>query len=360
MKKITNTLRNNLTLNLARIKTASLMIIALLDCRSVQLSKIARHFAGKAKIDSSFRRLQRFLAELSLPQADIARLNLEIIQLDKPFTLIFDRTNWKFGSQHINILFLCVAFNGLAIPLFFKFLRGKKQGNSSYIDRIELMERFLETFGRAKIKVILGDREFSGKRWILWLRRKKLPFVMRLSEKLTHISADGENFSLASKAFLGLKTGLSKSLGYCFIGKTDSFKACVSAKRTIKNNLVVLAHSDDIKDPAAYYKMRWEIESMFRTLKTGGFNLESTHITKPDRIENLVAIVSIAFCFAYRAGIIAIKMLAPKIKKHGYLHKSIIRAGLDLIFEAFFVPIKWRKKPHIRYLKPHLLKIFVM
>ena len=360
MKKITNILRDNLTLNLARIKTASLMIIALLDCRSVQLSKIARHFGGKAKIDSSFRRLQRFLAELSLPQADIARLNLKVMELDKPVTLIFDRTNWKFGGQHINILFLCAAFNGLAIPLFFKFLSDKKQGNSSYIDRIELMERFLETFGKAKIKVILGDREFSGKRWISWLRRKNLPFVMRLSEKLTHISADGENFSLASKVFSHLKMGLSKNLGYCFIGKTDSFKACVSAKRTIKNNLVVLAHSHDIKDPAAYYKMRWEIESMFRTLKTGGFNLESTHVTKPDRIENLVAIVAIAFCFAYRAGMLAIKKLAPKIKKHGYLPKSIIRAGLDLIFETFFAPIERRKKPHIRYLKPHLLKIFVM
>ena len=91
---------------------------------------------------------------------------------------------------------------------------------------------------------------------------------MRLSEKLTHISADGENFSLASKVFSHLKMGLSKNLGYCFIGKTDSFKACISAKSTIKNNLVVLAHS--------------------------------------------------------------------------------------------LAPIERRKKPHIRYLKPHLLKIFVM
>lgn len=131
------------------------MIAALLDCRSVQLSKIARHFGGKAKSDSSFRRLQRFLAELSLPQADIARLNVKIMGLDKkPLTLIFDRTNWKFGNHHINILFLCVALKGLAVPLFFKFLSGQKQGNSSYIDRIELMERFLATFGIGKINVI--------------------------------------------------------------------------------------------------------------------------------------------------------------------------------------------------------------
>ncbi|MCA9507508.1 MAG: hypothetical protein KC505_03680 [Myxococcales bacterium] len=81
------------------------------------MSKIARHFGGKAKSDSSFRRLQRLLSKLSLPKEDIARLNLKIMGLDKkPVTLIFDRTNWMFGNQHINILFLCVAFKSLAVP----------------------------------------------------------------------------------------------------------------------------------------------------------------------------------------------------------------------------------------------------
>lgn len=183
---------------------------------------------------------------------------------------------------------------------------------------------------------------------------------MRLSEKLTHISKDGESFSLGSKIFSDLKRGLSQNLGYCLVGKTGSFKACVSAKRTIRNGLVLLAHSSGIKDPAAYYKMRWQIESMFRTLKTGGFNLESTHVKEPSRIENLVGIVAIAFCFAYRAGMLAIKKLAPKTKNHGYQPKSIIRAGLDLIFETFFIIADRQKKPHIRCIKAQLLKIFVV
>jgi hypothetical protein len=32
--------------------------------------------------------------------------------------LCMDRTNWKFGKKYINILYLAVSFNGIAVPLF--------------------------------------------------------------------------------------------------------------------------------------------------------------------------------------------------------------------------------------------------
>ncbi len=38
-------------------------------------------------------------------------------------------------------------------------------------------------------------------------------------------------------------------------------------------------------------------------MKTSGFNLEDTHLTDIDRIEKLIAIVTIAFCWAYLVGI---------------------------------------------------------
>jgi len=43
-------------------------------------------------------------------------------------------------------------------------------------------------------------------------------------------------------------------------------------------------------------KRRWEIETLFKALKSQGFDFEATHLTKLDYIETLLALLAIAFC----------------------------------------------------------------
>jgi transposase len=52
-----------------------------------------------------------------------------------------------------------------------------------------------------------------------------------------------------------------------------------------------------------YYKERWQIETAFRALKSGGFNIEDTHLTDLKRIEKLFSTVTVAFAWAYAVGI---------------------------------------------------------
>lgn len=323
------------------------MILAIIQSRSIQPSKLARYFNGHAKDDSVIKRIQRFLTQIILPKDTIARLCLSLLGLkDTSLKLIFDRTNWKFGKTHINILFLCAVHNGIAVPLFFKFLIDKQRGNSSYMDRIELLEQFIASFGRERIAVVLGDREFAGKRWIIWLRRMHIPFVMRLPERKTKIASESDDFISGIHLFKNVRRGQKRTLGYCLVGQTDSYKCCVSALRSYNDDLVVLIHSDDIKDPFACYRNRWQIESMFRALKTGGFNIEDIHIKEPSRLAELMSVVSIAFCFAYRAGSLVAKKTKPKHKKHGYKEKSLIRLGLDILWEIIAPTTKSKKTRH--------------
>jgi hypothetical protein len=316
-KNIEKILSEHLNLNLARIKALAAMILAIIVSRNVKLSVMARYFSASINPESAFKRMQRFLREVMLPADSIALLILAILGFknDEELVLILDRTNWKFGKIHLNILFLSVALRGASIPLFFKVLTDKKQGNSSYIDRIELLERFIALLGKTRISCVLGDREFIGKQWILWLRRMQIPFVMRISEKNTKLAIGEDDFISGHQLFNDLKKGRKRSLGYCLIGETDSFKGCISVLRTYKKELVVLVHSEDIADPLSRYRERWKIESMFRILKTGGFNLESTHVTNPERLTTLLSILAIAFCFALKAGKIAVADRKPKLKK---------------------------------------------
>ena len=47
---------------------------------------------------------------------------------------------------------------------------------------------------------------------------------------------------------------------------------------------------------------RWEIETLFGALKSRGFNFEDTHLTHPDRIGKLLALLALAFAWTYRTG----------------------------------------------------------
>jgi hypothetical protein len=113
-------LREYLNLNLARLKAMSAMILAIIASRSVQLSTLSRFFHASEKADSAFKRMQRFLRQVSLPWNNIAQLILAILgfEEDEKLTLILDRTNWQFGRSHVNILFLCVVWRGIGVPLF--------------------------------------------------------------------------------------------------------------------------------------------------------------------------------------------------------------------------------------------------
>ena len=80
------------------------------------------------------------------------------------------------------------------------------------------------------------------------------------------------------------------------------------------------------------YKERWQIETAFRAMKTSGFNIEDTHLTDIERIEKLVAIVTIAFCWAYLVGIYLHEHEKPiRILNNGRMAKSFFKYGLTFI-----------------------------
>ena len=71
-------------------------------------------------------------------------------------TLVLDRTNWKVGETHVNILVLAVATRHSQAPLMWTVL--DRPGNSGAPERIALIERYIATFGKDSIGMLLADR----------------------------------------------------------------------------------------------------------------------------------------------------------------------------------------------------------
>ena len=102
-------------------------------------------------------------------------------------------------------------------------------------------------------------------------------------------------------------------------------KVYVSALRLDDGELLIVIAPDSRTQAIADYGNRWGIETLFGMFKTRGFCLESTHFQAPQRLSKLIALMSLALCWAIKVGQWLHSHCPLKIKKHGRLEKSIFR-----------------------------------
>jgi len=170
-----------------RLQTLVVLIQGLINARTVNLSHLAGSFCGPAKVSSNYRRLQRFFQYVSLDEDWLARALVALLGLKPPYRLCLDRTNWKVGRKHVNLLVLCIATQRVRIPVMWHVL--DYGGGSSVAQRMGLLTRFMALFGKRSIKLLLGDAEFIGNQWFEFLVENDIPFVMRVSRHL-HVCLD--------------------------------------------------------------------------------------------------------------------------------------------------------------------------
>lgn len=172
---LADSLNKYLQWNKARENCFVNMLMGLFAVKTVNLQEIALAFGGESKVESHYRRIQRFFALFHIDFVQIARwiYKLYICQ-DQPFYLVIDRTNWYWGKQKINVFMLGIAHEGMAIPLFWKLL--PKAGSSNFKEQKELINCFVKTFGLKGVKGLLADREFASVNLFKWLDKKTIPF----------------------------------------------------------------------------------------------------------------------------------------------------------------------------------------
>jgi hypothetical protein len=323
-------------MNLARIKFFGLFICALCKVQTVCFEKLAVSFDDQAKVESSLRRIQRFMSEYLLDTNLIARFIFGLLPHKPPYRLALDRTNWKFGTSNINILVLAIVYQGVAFPILFTMM--PKFGNSSTNERIELMQRYIDLFSIETIDCLLADREFVGDHWLAYLNTRRIQYYIRIRENFwVDIPRNGHRVK-ASWLFNHLKINqfeFHHNIVYvngqlCYLSASK-----VKNKQGIPELQIIVSFNKPDKAQSVY-KERWQIETAFRALKTSGFNIEDTHLTDIVRINKLFALVLVAFVWAYKAGIFLNELCPIKIKKHGRKAKSLFKYGLTYLSNVLF------------------------
>jgi hypothetical protein len=227
-----------------------------------------------------------------------------------------------------------------------------KRGASSTNERIEIMEDYIRLFGKDTIRELLADREFIGEKWFGWLNHNAIKYHIRVLSNYQVMNAINGKYIKTSRLLESLKIGQCRflSISYYVTGRICYLCAHCFVNDKGKRDLVIIASFEKTDHCLALYKERWQIESIFKALKTSGFNFEKTHLNDMRHFEKLLSIVFIAFFWAYITGIYMhdnIKRI--RILKHGRLAKSFFRNGLQYIadwltkyyFKTIINPIKF-------------------
>lgn len=260
----------------------------------------------------------------------MAHLTLKLLKIEPPFVIAIDRTEWQLGAAWVNVLMLSVGYKGVSIPLFWTVLEEK--GCSDNAERSSIVQQFIDAFGAGSIRLVAADREFASKEWLAFLVKNKIGFRLRIKANTLITDKRGRSIH-ASQMLKTMKIGERAE----FRRRRRLWKQSVfvAVCRKSDGDNVIVVSSERSGQILLEYSQRWQIETLFGCLKTRGFRLEDTHITRGERISRLLSLLTLATVWGLLAGEIAARQTPPKIKKHGRLEKSIFRLGLETLRNCF-------------------------
>lgn len=257
--------------------------------------------------------------------------------------LLLDRTNWKYGKIHINLLVVGLLYRDVFIPLVWLDLG--RAGNSSSQQRLDLVDKLLLWWNLTDVPLpklhIAGDREFIGYEWLKGLELRKILYVMRIRA----------NF----KVELWFKGKIKdRKLGLKVIQRYLSMSCQTFAEAVLLSELIVkltafdndssrgkaeyiyiMTNMDDMTEASKFYRKRYKIEICFKHLKKTGLRLEELAVVGQHKIDLMFAVLTLIYVMAIQKGIIHFEQIEPQKMLLFYDPKPFIAPAKSVFMQGF-------------------------
>ena len=220
----------------------------------------------------------------------------------------------QMDQSHINdsneVLMVSARLRRRAVPVAWRVR--STQGSIGFGVQKELLDSVLAWLPEDVSVMLAADRFYGTAQLIGWCQKAGWSYRIRLKGNLTLAHEGGEltTGDVASRLPKGVTgaelygSGVVTNIGV--LHETGHKEPWIVAMDAKPGRYTVLD-----------YGMRWGIENMFSDFKSRGFGLMQSHIQKPDRLERLILIMSIALYWAISCGMFAERQAVSNGSKRG-------------------------------------------
>jgi len=257
--------------------------------------------------------------------------------------LLLDRTNWKYGKTHINLLVIGLLYRDVFIPLVWLDLG--RAGNSNSQQRLDLVDQLLDWWSLTDVPLpklhIAGDREFIGFKWFKGLELRGIIYVMRIPASFKiqlWLNGKIKDRKLGLKVVqrylsASCKTYVEAVLLSELIVRLTAFDN--DSSRGKAKYIFLMTNMENMEEASMFYRKRYKIEICFKHLKKTGLRLEELAVQGQHKIDLMFAALTLIYVMAIQKGIVHFEQEEPQRMCLFYDPKPYIAPAKSVFMQGF-------------------------
>lgn len=314
----------------SRLTNFILLVVGILEAKSVYLSVVARKLPIAAKKLSLEKRLERFLNNEAVDARTWyhpwATWLLASASVAGRVHLVVDSTKI---SAHCRQIMVAVAYHGRTLPLIWDWVEYARGHCTTHI-QIQLLTQLQTDLPRGVQVSLVGDGEFNHPLLIEYLEFWGWDYALRQSKDT--LIMQGHDCRWKRLDSLPLALGQMLWLGKALLTKASPYPCHLVLywKQGEKAPWYLATNQLSAAPAVALYRRRMWIEQMFGDMKGHGFDLELSRLRRTAALSRLTMAVAILFVWLVTLGEYVLQNgLQGEVDRIVRRDLSIFRLGWD-------------------------------
>jgi hypothetical protein len=313
-------------------KTLAMFVLGAIKAKSMVLPLVAEELLAEsdAKAPSIERRLERFLSNKKIETEETWDEFLGQVMpyfRGTPMQLVIDLTSYE---EHAQVIYIGILQQSRVLPLVWKVMPGQDKWDQGLWECIDhLCERLAPHLGETPCRII-GDSAFGCFPMVKLCEKYQWQYLFRICGEHTceHWSR-GRLLPTCSVSELVKEPG-KRFYGHIRLWQEQQIETNLSAcwEAEEEEPLLVISDQPASRQRINEYRLRWRVESTFQDLKSRGWDWESSHVRRLDRIDRMLLVLFLALWWlAHLAASCIHHGKRDRYDRHDRRDKGLFRLG---------------------------------
>ena len=312
------------------LRTLTALICGIVGAKHTHLPKIADQApSAGAKRESRITRFERFVTNRAVTYETFflphARALLNALARE-PLVLVMDGSSVGRGCV---ALLINVVYYGRALPLAWLVVKGKKGHfpEASHCALIAVVEKFIPLGARV---VFLGDGEFDGTGLQAKIHGYGWQYVCRTASS-TLVWCGSARIHFGDMGVVQDDAVLIEDAAVTAARYGPVLALAVWAAEQLAP-LYLVSNLASAEEALNWYRLRFRIETFFSDQKSRGFQIDKSHLGKPERLSRLLLAACLAYLWIVYLGRVAEQEgWSPILQRTNRCDLSLFQLGLSLL-----------------------------